>query len=90
MKKITLEFDESFLSLQKKVRNKKAGGRAYSYKNVPVNNPKAWEVIMVENSSTYSPGQRLSKQQVQTLCRGRGYDVAIGQPGQFRKTNSRY
>jgi len=89
MKKITLEFDESFLKEQKRVPAKK-GSRGYTYKTVEVNNPKAWEVIMVENSSTYTPGQRLNKNQVQTLCKGAGFDVVIGQPGQFRVTNSRY
>jgi len=88
MKKITLEYDESCTKEQKRVPAK---GRARGvYKTVTVKNPKAWEVIMVENSSTYSPGQRLTKQQVQTLCRGHGFDVTIGQPGQFRVTNSRY
>ena len=87
-KKITLEYDESCTKEQKRVPTK---GRARGvYKTVTVKNPKAWEVIMVENSSTYSPGQRLTKQQVQTLCRGHGFDVTIGQPGQFRVTNSRY
>ena len=91
MKKITLEFDEGFLKEQKRVPLKGKGRKGMStYRTVTVNNPKAWEVIMVENSSTYSPGQRLNKKQVQTLCRGAGYDVVIGQPGQFRKHNSRY
>lgn len=88
MKKITLEFDQSCLVEQKRVQAK---GRARGvYKTIPVNNPKAWEVITVENTSTYSPGQRLNKKQVQTLCRGAGFNVTIGQPGQFRVTNSRY
>ena len=90
-KKITLEFDHSCLTEQKRVpakgKNKKG---IFTYKNIPINNAKAWEVIMVENSSTYAPGQRLNKRQVQTLCRSVGFDVVIGQPGQFRQTNSRY
>ena len=91
MKKITLEFDEGFLTETKRVPMKGKGRKGmYTHKTVPVNNPKAWEVIMVENSSTYMPGQRLNKKQVQTLCRGAGFDVTIGQPGQFRVTNSRY
>ena len=88
MKKITLEFDASCLKEQKRGPAKK--GRSYTYKTVPVNNPKAWEVITVENSSIYMHGQRLNKKQVQTLCRGAGFDVTIGQPGQFRVTDSRY
>ena len=89
MKKITLEFDESCTKEQKRIPAKGRKGM-YTMKTIEVRNPKAWEVIMVENSSTYSPGQRLSKQQVQTLCRGHGFDVTIGQPGQFRVINSRY
>ena len=91
MKKITLEFDEGFLKETKRGPMKGKGRKGmYSHKTVTVNNPKAWEVITVENSSTYMPGQRLNKKQVQTLCRGAGFDVVIGQPGQFRQHNSRY
>ena len=91
MKKITLEYDSACLVEQKRVpRKTKGGGRGYTYESIEIKDPKAWEVITVENSSTYMPGQRLNKKQVQTLCRGRGYDVVIGQPGQFRVTNSRY
>lgn len=82
MKKITLEFDEGCTKEQKRVPAKK--GRSYTYKTVTVNNPKAWEIITVENSSTYMPGQRLNKKQVESLCRGASFDVVIGQPGQFR------
>ena len=92
MKKITLEFDESCLKENRRVPLKGKGRRKgmSTYKTVEVKNAKAWEVIMVENSSTYMPGQRLNKKQVQTLCRGAGFDVVIGQPGQFRVHNSRY
>ena len=88
-KKITLEFDKSCLTEEKRVPMKGKKGR-YQRKNIPINDPKAWEVITVENSSTYAPGQRLRQKQVQTLCRGAGFDVIIGQPGQFRVFNSRY
>lgn len=87
-KKIELEYDVSCTTEQKRVPV--TGKKRWTYKNVPVNNPKAWEVITVENSSSYMPGQHLNKKQVQTLCRGAGFDVVIGQPGQFRVTNSRY
>tara|TARA_R110000824_G_scaffold269405_2_gene457951 strand:+ start:1401 stop:1670 length:270 start_codon:yes stop_codon:yes gene_type:complete len=89
MKKITLEFDNSCTIEEKRVPVKGKKGM-YQRKNVPLNNPKAWEVITVENSSTYMPGQRLNKKQVQSLCRGAGFDVVIGQSGQFRQYNSRY
>ena len=91
MKKITLEYDISCTMEQKRVPMKGKGKKGMStYKNIPINNPKAWEVITVENSSNYSPGQRLNKKQVQMLCKGEGFDVVIGQPGQFRQHNSRY
>ena len=57
---------------------------------VDVKDPRCWEVITVENTISYTPGQRLTKKQVQGLCSGAGYDVEIGLPGQFRVTNSRY
>ena len=89
-KKIILEFDASFLKEQKRVPLKGKGRRGRStYKTVAVNNPKAWEVIMVENSINYNPGQRLNKKQVQLLCRGEGFDVSIGRPGQYRVYNNR-
>tara|TARA_R100000458_G_scaffold20377_1_gene18127 strand:+ start:595 stop:879 length:285 start_codon:yes stop_codon:yes gene_type:complete len=89
--KITIEFDRDALVEQKRVpRKTKGGGRSYTYKSVKVNDPKAWEVITVENSMTFSPGYKLNKKQVETLCKDSKYDVQIGMPGQFRKTNSRY
>ena len=89
--KITIEFDRDALVEQKRVPHKtKGGGRGYTYKSVKVNDPKAWEVITVENSMTFSPGYKLNKKQVETLCKDSKYDVQIGMPGQFRKTNSRY
>ena len=89
-KKITLEFDASRLTKQKRVPLKGKGLGACEYKHVTVNNPKAWEIITVENSSSYVPGQCLNKKQVQMLCKGVGFDVIIGQPGQFKMNNNRY
>ena len=90
--KITIEYDADCLKEQKRVPNKKPGvsGRCYTYETVEVKNPKCWEVITVENTMTISPGYRLNKKQVETLCRNQKYDVQIGMPGQFRVTNSRY
>ena len=89
--KITIEYDEACLVEQKRVPHKtKGGGRSYTYKSFKVNDPKAWEVITVENTTSYTPGQRLTKKQVQGLCSGAGYHVEIGMPGQFRQHNSRY
>ena len=87
--KITIEYDEACLKHQKRVPTKK-GARGYTYETVEVKNPKCWEVITVENTMTISPGYRLNKKQVETLCRNPKYDVQIGMPGQFRITNSRY
>ena len=89
--KITIEYDEACRTEQKRVPHKtKGGGKGYTYKSFAVDNPKAWEVITVENTTSYTPGQRLTKKQVQGLCSGAGYHIEIGMPGQFRVTNSRY
>tara|TARA_B100001059_G_C17771613_1_gene548794 strand:- start:1044 stop:1316 length:273 start_codon:yes stop_codon:yes gene_type:complete len=85
--KITIEFDKDALTEQKRVPN---GKKSFRYKTVNIEDPKAWEVITVENSMTFSPGYRLNKKQVEALCKDSKYDVQIGMPGQFRKTNSRY
>ena len=89
--KITIEYDEACRVEQKRVPHKtKGGGKGYTYKTFKVNDPKCWEVITVENTTSYTPGQRLTKKQVQGLCSGAGYHIEIGMPGQFRIHNSRY
>ena len=89
--KITIEYDEACLVEQKRVPHKtKGGGRGYTYKSFRVDTPKAWEVITVENTTSYTPGQRLTKKQVQGLCSGAGYHIEIGMPGQFRIHHSKY
>ena len=90
--KITIEYDVACLKEQKRIPNKKSGvsGRGYTYKSIEVKDPKAWEVITVENTTAYTPGQRLTKKQIDMLCKGSSYNVVIGMPGQFRITNSRY
>ena len=88
--KIKIEYDVACLKEQKRVPHKtKGGGKGYTYKSIEIKDPKAWEVITVENTTAYTPGQRLTKKQVQGLCSGAGYHIEIGMPGQFRVT-SRY
>lgn len=87
--KITIEYDEACLVEQKRVPHKN-NKKSYSYKSFKVKDPKCWEVITVENTISYTPGQRLTEKQVQRLCSGAGYHIEIGMPGQFRVTNSRY
>ena len=87
--KITIEYDECCLTEQKRVPQKN-NKKSYTYKTFKVNDPKAWEVITVQNTTSFSPGQRLTKKQMDQLCTGNSYDVEIGMPGQFRKTNNRY
>ena len=93
MKKInvTIEYDECCRqkTIQKKGKTR-GGGTKIERKTVPVKDPKCWEIITIENSTLYMPGQRLTKKQVEALCRGDSYEVEIGQNGQFRVTNSRY
>ena len=89
--KITIEYDEACRVEQKRVPHKtKGGGKGYTYKTFKVNDPKCWEVITVENTTSYTPGQRLTKKQVQGLCSGAGYHIEIGMPGQFRIHHSKY
>ena len=58
---------------------------------VPVKDPKCWEVITVENTVEFTPGHRLNKKQMESICRSVKYDVEVGMPGQFRKvSNNRY
>ena len=93
MKKInvTIEYDECCRqkTIQKKVKTR-GGGTKIERKTVPVKDPKCWEVITIENSTLYMPGQRLTKKQVEALCRTDSYKVEIGQPGQFKTNHSRY
>ena len=93
MKKVQIEYDGSMK--QKQVTKKvKAKGSTKGYMTerqmVPVQDPKCWEIITIENSILYSPGQRLTKRQVESLCRGNKYEVIIGGTGQFTSHKSRY
>ena len=93
MKKVQIEYDGSMK--QKQVTKKvKAKGSTKGYMTerqmVPVQDPKCWEIITIENSILYSPGQRLTKKQVESLCHGNKYEVVIGGTGQFTPHRSRY
>ena len=87
--KITIEYDEACRTEQKRVPHKN-NKKSFTYKSFKVNDPKCWEVIIVENCMSFSPGYRLNEKQVKALCNNPNYDVQIGMPGQFRVTNSRY
>ena len=92
MNKVKIEYDGS--RNKKRVEKKvKAKGSRKGYmveaQMVPVKDPRCWEVITIENSILYMPGQRLTRKQVEALCRGDRYEVEIGQNGQFRN-GSRY
>ena len=86
--KITIEYNQDMKSERKLVKNKKTGRP--EHKTVQPKNPKCWEVITVEKTTNWVPGQRLTKSQVDTICKLSMYDVQFGLPGQFRVTNSRY
>ena len=88
---IQIEYDDSMKkkSVPKKVK-RPGGGHFRDHVMVPVKDPRCWEVITIEDTTTWYPGQRLTMKQVQTLCSGAAYNVVIGLPGQFRVTNSRY
>ena len=91
--KIKLEYDGS-RTKKRVVKKVKAKGSRRGFieeaQMVPVKDPRCWEVITIENSTLYMPGQRLTKKQVEALCRGDRYEVEIGQPGQFKTHHSRY
>ena len=93
-KKITLEFDHSMTYEEKKSYVVKGGGGRKTtvarYKKVVVKNPKAWEVITIENSVKYTPGERLDKSAVDRMCSGAMWEVLVGQPGQFKTQHGRY
>ena len=78
MKKITLEFDAYCLC-------ENNFGFAPKKTEKPVKNAKAWEVITVENSIRYTPGQCLDEKEVETLCNNETFNVQIGPRGQFKK-----
>ena len=88
--KITIEYDDCMKQKQVKKSIKNLNRGAFNYVTVDVKDPKCWEVITVENTLSFTPGQRLTKKQVQGLCNGSAYNIVIGLPGQFRVTNSRY
>ena len=91
MNKVKIEYDGSYTQKSVRKKVKRPGGRTIIDRvMVPVKDPKCWEVITIENSTTWTPGQRLTKKQVEFLCNSTIYEVEIGQSGQFRVTNSRY
>jgi hypothetical protein len=87
---IQIEYDGSMK--QKRVEETKGTGmrRTRTMKTVEVKDPRCWEVITLEDTTSWYPGQRLNKKQVEGLCSGAAYNVVIGLPGQFRVTSSRY
>ena len=91
--KIKIEYDECCKQKQvkKSIKNPNRGGRPFDYVMVDVKDPKCWEVITVENTVEFTPGHRLNKKQMESICRSANYDVEVGMPGQFRKAStSRY
>jgi len=78
-KKITVNFDSNRLVVDKKVPISKGNpkGRAFTWKKVPVKNPKAFEVINIVNSVDYVPGQKLTKKEVEALCLNKKWLVEI-------------
>jgi len=91
MNKVKIEYDGSHTQKPVKKKVKRPGGRTIVDRvMVPVKDPKCWEVITIENSTLYMPGQRLNRKQVEALCRGDRYEVEIGQNGQFKTNHSRY
>jgi len=90
--KITIEYDNAKKKkcIDQKVKHPTSGRMMTDRVMVDVKDPRCWEVITVENTISYTPGQHLTKKQVAGICSGAGYHIEIGLPGQFRVSNSRY
>ncbi len=78
-KKITFNFDGKRLVAEKKIPVGKGNpkGRPYTWKKVPIKNPKAFEVTNIVNSVDYVPGQKLTKKEVENLCLNKKWLVEI-------------
>jgi len=75
MNKINIEYDR--YQLTKDIRVKVKGMPGRRIKKVDVQDPKAWMVCSVENSTDYTPGQYLNKKQVDSLCKANRFHVII-------------
>ena len=75
MNKIMMEYWEDRLKKYVDVKIKGLPGRRR--KEVSVEDPKAWRVVSVENSTEFNPNQFLNKKQVDTLCKGKKFEVTI-------------
>ena len=75
MNKINIEYDR--YQLTKDIRVKVKGMPGRRVKKVDVQDPKAWMVCSVENSTDYTPGQYLNKKQVDSLCKANRFHVII-------------
>ncbi len=75
MNKINIEYDR--YQLTKDIRVKVKGMPGRRVKKIDVQDPKAWMVCSVENSTDYTPGQYLNKKQVDSLCKANRFHVII-------------
>ena len=75
MNKINIEYD--LRRLTKDIRVKVKGMPGRRIKKVDVQDPKAWKVESIENSTDYTPGQYLTKKQVDSLCKANRFHVII-------------
>jgi hypothetical protein len=75
MNKINIEYDWRRLTKDERVKVKGMPGRRI--RKVDVQDPKAWMVCTVENSVEYTPGQYLTKKQVDSLCKQNKFHVII-------------
>tara|TARA_R110002051_G_scaffold237161_1_gene298151 strand:+ start:81 stop:359 length:279 start_codon:yes stop_codon:yes gene_type:complete len=87
---IQIEYDETMKKKRVDETKGKGSSRVRTMITVDVKDPRCWEVITLEDTTSWYPGQRLNKKQVQGLCSGAAYNVVIGLPGQFRVNGSRY
>jgi len=80
---IEIEYNKDMKTERKVFKNKKTGQK--EHKTIQLKDPKCWEIITVQDTYKWFPGQRLSETQINFLTKMNNCTVRIGLPGQFRK-----
>ena len=88
MNNITIEYDYRRLTKDERVKVKGMPGRRV--RKVDVKDPRAWMVITVENSIEYTPGQYLTKKDVEKLCKSNKFCVTISYDGHWTHNKRGY
>ena len=87
-RKFQIEYNESKKIERKEFKDKKTGGK--KFKQVPVKDPKCWQIVTTIGDTPFRPGTWLTENQLKILRRSKNTIVHVGLPDQFRLINSRY